>query len=59
MESLMANSITQTKEKCQVKGCKKPAYIGYYNKVVCMKHWDLHCSENKKYNIKLAFNIKE
>ena len=45
--------------KCQVKYCRDESSVLYYGKEVCEKHWQKHCDDTKRFNLKKEFNIKE
>ena len=44
---------------CDVKGCGRPTEYIYYRKEVCGHHWELHCKEKGRFDLKKAFGIKE
>jgi len=47
-------------DKCQVKGCKRQGdHIGYYGRAVCEYHWELHCKESGRFDLKKAFRIRD
>jgi hypothetical protein len=46
-------------DKCAVARCKAPTEIFYYNKPVCEKHWNQHCDDVKKFNLKEVLKIRE
>lgn len=43
---------------CEVKHCRKGHAIMYYGKEVCQDHWNKHCNENSKFNLKEEFEIR-
>lgn len=44
---------------CEVGKCKRPPALGYYNYEVCQFHWDKHCDEDDKFDLKKALEIEE
>jgi len=44
---------------CEVKSCRQVSDLVFYGKEVCAKHWDMHCNDSKRFNLKEHFNVKE
>ena len=42
---------------CEVRRCRKPSYIIYMGKDVCSAHWEKHCDDNNKFDLKKEFNL--
>jgi len=45
------------KEICEIKGCKGPMALIYYERKICQVHFDQHCEGF--INLKEILNIKE
>jgi len=44
---------------CDVKRCRRPATLGYYGKGVCSYHWQLHCDETRRFNLKQVLGLRD
>ena len=44
--------------KCDVPKCKRRGVITYYGKDVCEKHWEMHCRENCRFDLKDKLGIR-
>ena len=43
--------------KCAITGCKCGVAVIYYRRLVCDKHWRMHCDPNNKFDLKRRFKI--
>ncbi len=41
--------------KCAL--CSRETELFYYNFPICLYHWERHCDENKKFNLKNVLEI--
>ena len=47
-------------DRCAVTGCRKTDIdVIYYDRPVCTRHWETHCDEHKRLNLKKEFRIKD
>lgn len=46
-------------DQCQVVRCRQPAEIIYYGKDVCQKHWEMHCENKRRFDLRDVFRIKK
>ena len=37
---------------CEVKNCEDPGHLLYKGRKVCAKHWNKHCDETKRFDLK-------
>jgi len=47
------------KSYCEVKRCKLPADYIYQGHGVCQHHWESHCNDSKRFDLKREFKISE
>jgi len=46
--------------RCQVKRCRREGnHINYYGRMICEHHWELHCRDKGRFDLKKVFGIKE
>ena len=44
---------------CEVKNCRTEGYLLYFGNETCKKHWEKHCDESDKFDLKEEFDIVE
>lgn len=43
--------------RCDVKKCRREGYLIYYEKDICLHHWEMHCNEGSRFDLRRVFGI--